>query len=415
MSNSGATQNSQLTTHNSLVSKEQTLVPKLRFGEFEGDWRTPSFKDSQVKVIDGDRGSNYPNGADFTPTGYCLFLNAKNVSKTGFKFEEVSFISREKDEALRKGKVQRNDLILTTRGTVGNIAIFSNEVTFEQLRINSGMVVLRTNSAIVSPIYLYTAFGSNALKTSVKKTTFGSAQPQLTVKGINKFSLPLPTLPEQEKIAAFLSSVDSRIEQLQRKKSLLQDYKKGVMQRLFSQQLRFKDDNGNPYPDWEHKKLGEVCLKKSSNITAGSLRDIVGEYSVYGASGEMGSSDTFAEDQEFIGIVKDGAGVGKTMLCNPYTSVLGTMDIIKEKQGNHLRFIYGILNLLNFNKHVNGSTIPHIYFKDYSRENIAMPSLPEQTKIANFLSTLDTKIEQVTQQITQTQTFKKGLFQQMFV
>jgi type I restriction enzyme S subunit len=80
--------------------------------------------DTFVSVIDGDRGSEYPNGADFSESGYCLFLNAGNVTKDGFKFDECTFISEQKDALLNKGKLKRNDLVLTTRGTVGNVACF---------------------------------------------------------------------------------------------------------------------------------------------------------------------------------------------------------------------------------------------------------------------------------------------------
>ena len=105
-----------------------------------------SFKEAPLEMIDGDRGKNYPKQDEFTEDGFCLFLNAKNVTDNGFNFETKMFISQEKDEILKKGKLQRGDVILTTRGTVGNVAFYSENIPFDNIRINSGMLILRSKS-----------------------------------------------------------------------------------------------------------------------------------------------------------------------------------------------------------------------------------------------------------------------------
>jgi len=97
------------------------------------------------------------------------------------------------------------------------------------------------------------------------------------------------------------------------------------------------------------------------------------------------------------------------------TSVLGTMDIIQPKENIDILFLYAILQQIDFAIYVTGSTIPHIYYKNYAKERINVPSLPEQTKIANFLTALDEKIQQISQQIEATKQYKQGLLQQMFV
>ncbi|MFM5962672.1 MAG: hypothetical protein ACKOQ2_36925, partial [Dolichospermum sp.] len=103
---------------------QQLFSQELRFKDDDGrdfpDWEEKTLLKANIRVIDGDRGENYPKGDDFSADGYCLFLNAKNVTKQGFIFDDVSFITKQKDETLRKGKLIRNDLIITTRGTVGN-------------------------------------------------------------------------------------------------------------------------------------------------------------------------------------------------------------------------------------------------------------------------------------------------------
>jgi type I restriction enzyme, S subunit len=187
------------------------------------------------------------------------------------------------------------------------------------------------------------------------------------------------------------------------------------MQKIFSQEIRFKADDGSDHPDWEEKKLGDIALKGSSNISANQIEHNNGDFKIFGASGYLKSIDFYTEENSYIAIVKDGAGVGRAMLLESKTAVLGTLGIIKAKLGNDINFLYWLIKSVNFRKYIVGSTIPHIYFRDYQNENVKIPSLPEQEKIANFLSAIDSKIEQIGKQLDETKQFKKALLQQMFV
>jgi type I restriction enzyme S subunit len=191
------------------------------------------------------------------------------------------------------------------------------------------------------------------------------------------------------------------------------------MQKIFSRELRFKIENERGElvepPEWENKRLGEVAIKQSSNISANTIEDNEGEYKIYGAAGLLKKIDFYREEQAFISIVKDGAGVGRTLLCEAFSSVLGTLDILKPNTNSNLNFLYYLINSIEFTKYVTGSTIPHIYFRDYSKEKIKIPRIEEQTKIANFLSAIDEKIATVAEALEATEQFKKGLLQQLFV
>lgn len=162
-------------------------------------------------IIDGDRGTNYPSKSEFTKTGYCVFLNTKNVPSQGFDFSNVDFVSKERDELLRKGKLSRNDIVMTTRGTIGNVALYSNNIPFDCMRINSGMVVLRSKDEY-DRIYLYTLIKSDVFNTRLKNTSSGSAQPQLPIKDLKEIELEIPDLSTQNKIASILSAYDAKIE-----------------------------------------------------------------------------------------------------------------------------------------------------------------------------------------------------------
>lgn len=157
-------------------------------------------------IIDGDRGKNYPTADDFSDEGYCLFLNAKNVTAAGFSFETCMFVTKEKDEALRKGKLSRGDVVLTTRGTLGNLAFYTDDVPFNHVRINSGMVILRMKRDIIDEVYFIEQFKMQL--TDIKeKIASGSAQPQLPISTMNKIQILIPNIEKQRAFATFVAQV----------------------------------------------------------------------------------------------------------------------------------------------------------------------------------------------------------------
>ena len=159
------------------------------------------------EIIDGDRGKNYPKQEDFFDEEYCLFLNAKNVTNHGFDFSECMFVTKEKDESLRKGKLKRGDIVLTTRGTLGNLAFYTEAVPYENVRINSGMVILRMNKQIIDEGFFIEQFRMQI--DDIKKTiASGSAQPQLPISTMNKIFVIMPDIKEQKQFSNFVAQVD---------------------------------------------------------------------------------------------------------------------------------------------------------------------------------------------------------------
>ena len=177
-----------------------------------GGWRSVALADAPVEIIDGDRGKNYPKQDDFLSGGHCLFLNAGNVTADGFNFSTCAFISSDRDRQLGKGKLARHDVVLTTRGTVGNIGYFSESVPHEHVRINSGMVILRASEVCLHHHFLYFVTRSQYFHSQVQALSTGSAQPQLPIRDIKKINIPLPPLPEQRAIAHVLGTLDDKIE-----------------------------------------------------------------------------------------------------------------------------------------------------------------------------------------------------------
>lgn len=185
-------------------------------------------------VIDGDRGKNYPSKNELLDNGYCVFLSAKNVTNQGFKFEENKFISEDKDKKMRNGKLKRGDIIVTTRGTVGNIAIYSEEIKFENLRINSGMLIVRATK--INPKYLYFSMQTNEFKKQIKEITCGNAQPQITLASCNKLKIDIIEGELQNKLLSFLEANHKKIEILYQKQIEYIRLKKALMSQIFAKE-----------------------------------------------------------------------------------------------------------------------------------------------------------------------------------
>ncbi|MDR9367325.1 MAG: restriction endonuclease subunit S [Balneolaceae bacterium] len=135
----------EVVTENSTTNAVPTAYKRTELGVMSRDWQV-LYLNEIAEIIDGDRGKHYPSSEELRDNGYCLFLNAKNVTKDGFKFSECEFISVEKDNALSKGKLTRGDIVLTTRGTLGNAAFYNSDIQYSNIRINSGMIIIRVNN-----------------------------------------------------------------------------------------------------------------------------------------------------------------------------------------------------------------------------------------------------------------------------
>lgn len=382
------------------------LQPKLRFPEFEGDWERKKLDDV----------SNISSGGTPSRTEESFWNgNIPWVSTTLIDFN-VIFETEEyiTEKGLKNSSAKlypKGSLLMAMYGqgkTRGKISVLGIDATTNQA---CGVIV--PNKLLVNNWFLFQNLSGRY--NEIRDLSNQGGQENLSSGIIKEINVFFPSLEEQTKIANFLSSIDEKINLLKEKKDLLEEYKKGMMQKIFNQEIRFKDDNGNDFEDWNEKTLGEVSSKESSNISANKIEDNFGEFIIYGASGVLKKVDFYLQENDYISIIKDGAGVGRIFYCEGKSSVLGTMEMIKPIEGINTYFLYCLLNNIDFSKFITGSTIPHIYYKDYSKVICGIPCLKEQTKIANFLSAIDEKITLVATQIEDTQEYKKGLLQQMFV
>ena len=160
---------------------------------------TQDLEEMGYEVLDGDRGDAYPKEKDFNSNGYCLFLSAKNVTKSGFNFGSCQYISREKDCEMRKGRLERGDIVITTRGTLGNIAYFDDSIPIRTMRINSGMAIIRARASKNSgkEEFLLSCLLSDFVQNQIRKASFGTAQNQLTLGIIKRLRFPVLSIANE--------------------------------------------------------------------------------------------------------------------------------------------------------------------------------------------------------------------------
>lgn len=265
----------------------------------------------------------------------------------------------------------------------------------------------------------------------------GSKMPRADWDVIASSEFCFPALPEQLKIASFFTAIDQKISQLKRKKNLLEQYKKGVMQRIFSQEIRFKDDDRQAFPKWEKKKLGDISDRMTTKNSEGNenVLTISAQYGLVSqldffnksvAANDLSGyyllkKDDFAYNKSYSAGYPMGAfkrlnlydkGVVSTLyICFTFkTDVsLSYMEQYFES-GKHNREIEKVAQ-----EGARNHGLLNIGVSDFFNTEILLPSLPEQTKIANFLSAIDYKINHTQKQIDKTEVWKKGIMQQMFV
>ncbi len=310
-------------------------------------WEIKEIKDAGISVIDGDRGKQYPNKSEFSSTGFCLFLNTGNIKGDSFDFTSCDFITEQKDSLLKKGKLRRRDIVLTTRGTVGSIAYYSESIPFEDVRINSGMVIMRAGEGLDS-CYLYYLLKSPISKTQYLLYASGSAQPQLPIKDLRRIKLPLPPIKVQRKIAAILTAYDELIEVNKRRIALLEKMAEELYREWFVR-LRFPGYQNTRFvkgvPEgWEVTRLGEILDLAYGKALKDTDRE-PGDVPVYGSGGVVGYHSTAIVQKKGIIVGRKG-NVGAVYYSDMGFFPIDTVYYVVSEQP--LSYLFFLLNSLNF-------------------------------------------------------------------
>lgn len=209
---------SLFTTESSIDALKQSLRQLAVMGKLTNSEILTHLQIQDVaQLVDGDRGKNYPKAHDYLPDGYCLYLSTKNVRSGHFEFFEKQFLSEEKHKLLRNGKLERGDVVITTRGTLGNIAWYSDSIPYDTVRINSGMLIIRCSPEIITPDFLVKYIQSPVFDRQLQEMRTGSAQPQIPAGILKKFSLPIFSISDQHRIAAKVDQLMTLCDQLNKR------------------------------------------------------------------------------------------------------------------------------------------------------------------------------------------------------
>ena len=357
------------------------IAPKLRFKEFDGDWSALKYKD----VLTIKYGKDH-----------------KSLDEGDIPVYGTGGVMRYVDQYLYEGE----SILIGRKGTIDQPKYVNEKFwTVDTLFYTE----IKKNAL---PLFLF----QHALQVNWLGLNEATGVPSLNTTSINNVDIYLPSNEEQTKIASFLSAVDEKISQLNRKHELLSQYKQGMMQKLFSQQIRFKADDGSEFRGWEDKKLGDICshFQSGKTITSATISDN-GAYPVFGGNGLRGFTDTYTHDGIFALIGRQGALCGNINLVQGENFISEHAIAVQANQESSTQWLAMWLDFMQLNRFSESSAQAGLAVNKLVKFDIKVPCLEEQTKIANFLSAIDQKIEGMAQQIEQAKQWKKGLLQQMFV
>lgn len=391
--------------------------PKLRFKEFNYEWSNTTLGDV-CAIYDGTHQT-----PDYKESGV-QFLSVENIKDID---ASNKFISEEDFRRDFKIKPEVNDILMTRIGDIGTPALVK---TNKDYAYYVSLALLKCKNDIL-PSYLLQAIVEDNFQRQLWKNTLHVAFPKKINKGdIGKCKIKHPSLPEQQKIAEFLSKVDEVIAEREAEVKDLEQKKKGLMQKLFSQQLRFTDSNNQPYPEWKEKQIGKICKTFSGGTPSVTCEKYYNGDIPFIKSGEIHSENTE------VFITKEGLDNSSAKLVEKgdllfalYGATSGEVDISRIDgainqailciRSDEINLTY-LKNILNFNKdkilckYLQGGQ-GNLSAEIVKSLTFIFPTPDEQEKIANVLSKLDELIEEKKALLSDWQQFKKGLLQQMFV
>ncbi|QIN27843.1 restriction endonuclease subunit S (plasmid) [Staphylococcus chromogenes] len=377
------------------------MRPNLRFQGFESDWRVNIFSDFVT-----NKTSKFSPQENKSAIDIELDSIESNTGRLLNKYNSAEFSSQ-------KNVFSSNQVLYS------KLRPYLNKFYFPKFNgvCSSEIWVLNSkDKSILLNEFIYYFIQTSKFSNVANKSS-GSKMPRADWELVKNIRLNLPSTKEQQKIGNFFSKLDQQIELEEKKLELLEQQKRGYMQKIFSQEVRFKDENGNDYPDWEETTLKNITNYISSKKSSNQYNESNNSkgYPVYDAIQEIGKDLQYDMEEPYISILKDGAGAGRLNLRAGKSSVIGTMGYIQANNVD-IQFLYYRMKVLNFRKFIIGSTIPHLYYKDYSKEKILIPtSNDEQKKIGHFILNIDKLIDNKTLKLDYLKQRKQGLLQRMFV
>ncbi|EJL6506609.1 restriction endonuclease subunit S [Vibrio cholerae] len=406
------------------------LKPNIRFSKFDGDFKKIKLGKLASKVGSGST----PKGGSSTYVSIGIPLIRSQNVKDGY-LDETDFVKIDLNthSKMKSSHVYPNDVLLNITGaSIGRSCVVPKH--FIEGNVNQHVCIIRPKNKELVSTYLNYYLSSKYGQKQINISQAGGGREGLNFEAIRGFNIPITSDTEQQKIADFLTAVDTKINQLTEKHRLLKEYKKGVMQQIFSQQLRFKDKDGKTFPEWKEyafsdflvSKIRKTPKPKEHYLSLGVRSHVRGIFHKPNFAPEDIALD------ELYAVKKDDLIVNITFAWEGAIAIASHDDDgglvshrfptfeFKRSKAIPEYFVHIIqdpkLRYILQNISPGGAGRNRVLNKkDFMCIQWSMPSVQEQQKIAQFLQALDSKIAAVSEQIEQTKQFKKGLLQQMFV
>lgn len=391
------------------MTNEVKNIPKLRFPEFNEEWEDNNLKDITTLLKDGTHGTHkdVENGP--------WLLSAKNIKNNTINIsdEDRKISITDYNKIYKNYTLEREDILLSIVGTIGRVSMVKNPVN---IAFQRSVAIIRFSKPLESKFFLY-LFGTKEFKKKLYRNQVISAQPGIYLGDLAKFNIIYPLIiEEQQKIGNFFSKLDQQIELEEKKLAKLEEQKKGYMQKIFSQKLRFKDENGDEYPEWKSKKLKDIAnVYQPQNLSQNNFQKK--GYPVYGANGVIGYYKDFNHSNMEIAVACRGNTCGRVNLTEPKSWITSNAMVVNiiDKMEIEFYFLYQYLRIINYSNVISGSGQPQITRKNMNSVELLVPNYIEQQKIGNLFRIFDDFIEKQSQKIDLLKERKKGFLQKMFV
>ena len=413
---------------------KKSTKPQLRFSEFQEHFKKTKLGTLTDKV---GSGSTPKGGASSYVSEGIPLIRSQNVKDGFLDLTDTAHIDLKTHSKMKGSHVRSNDVLLNITGaSIGRSCVVPS--SFVEGNVNQHVCIIRPKKELLDVRFLDQFLRSKYGQRQIDISQAGGGREGLNFEAIKGFSIPVMSNNEQQKIADFLTSVDRKISQLTEKHLLLKEYKKGAMQQIFSQQIRFKDESGEAFPEWEEKHFGEVFnrvtqknTEKNQNVlTISAQKGLVSQLDYFNKS--VAAKDLsgyyllqkgdFAYNKSY----SQGYPMGAIKPLKLYDKgVVSTLYIcFRPKTGSSGDYFEQLFNAGMLNREITkiaqegarNHGLLNVSVKEFFEDiKLSVPHEKEQQKIAQFLQSIDNKIDAVSEQIEQTKQFKKGLLQQMFV
>lgn len=389
-------------------------VPKLRFKADNGsnypELTVAKLDDLCEKIGDGLHGTPI-----YSQTGNYYFINGNNLENG--KIIVSSDTPKVNDSVFEKNNKELNDstILMSINGTIGKVAYYNNE----KVMLGKSVAYFKVNYKCIKE-YCYQLIQTANVQCQFQKGLTGSTIKNLGLNTIKNTNVKVPCLQEQQKIAEFLSTIDTVIAKQKETVSAWEERKKGVMQKLFSQEVRFKADDGSDFPEWEEKKLGECCdILDSKRKPISKENRVLGKYAYYGSTNIQDYINEYLFDEPLVLLAEDAGPFDD--FWNKAIAQFATGKFWVNNHAHVLRphenrkYFFYSLEHRDIRVYINNPSRGKLNQEDMVKIPMYIPCLAEQQKIADCLSSLDEVIEKQKATLAAWEELKKGLLQQMFV